>query len=371
MKILVLSYHPYPSRNRAGFHHLAKAFARLGHDTTFVTTGPNSSLLGYLLFLPRDPAVAQSIAACLKTGLRPGVSEGVRYTAHIALSHIPNRFPFFNGLFPHLSRIAYCKAFREPAYDAIMVESSQALMLVPYLKRRYPGARLIYRVSDDLEQLGYSRYVVEGEKRAMPSFTLSSCPSTFLVDKLRRLSPAADVRYHEHGIWKSDFTGDVPSPYAPETRNAVFIGVANLDADALTRAAVARPNVDFHIFGNRDVGSGPANLIRHGIVPFKELVPYILHADLGLQLVFVEKNMAVLEKTLKIVQYTWCRLPILAPASLNLDMAHVFKYGSDPESMGAAIDKALASDRSAIDRSWILDWTELAALLLRESDAPG
>jgi 2-beta-glucuronyltransferase len=133
-------------------------------------------------------------------------------------------------------------------------------------------------------------------------------------------------------------------------------------------AAAVKPDMNFHIFGSHDNKLGLPNVKFHGMIHFKELAPYIKHADLGLQTISVSKNMAVLEKTLKIVQYTYCSLPILAPALLNLDMSNVFKYERFEESVKSAIDLALSFDRSTVERAWILDWTELANRLLQETD---
>lgn len=365
MRILQVSYHPYVSKNRAGFHHLARAFRMLGHEVSFVTTGPNSSLLGYLMFLPRDRDQAGAILDCIRTGLSPGNDDGVEYAASIGLSHIPNRFRALNFLFPALARISWCSAFdRSRGYDVIFVESSEALMKVRMLRERFPAARIVYRVSDDLESMGYSPYVVAEERRILPLLEFASCPSTFLVDKVKRMAPALDVRYDEHCIWKDVFDAECASPFEPGSKNAIFIGVGNLDLDTLAMAAEARPGIRFHVFGKPPRKIDAPNVAFHGMVPFRDLVPYIKHADIGLQTIFVEKNLEVFEKTLKVVQYTYCRLPIVAPARLNLDMGHVIKYAPDAGSIGQALDRALAFDRTRVDRTWISDWTQLAARLL-------
>ena len=77
-----------------------------------------------------------------------------------------------------------------------------------------------------------------------------------------------------------------------------------------------------------------------------------------------EPGAEVFSDSLKVRQYTWCRLPIVAPDFLAADRPHYFRYGrSDHAGLGEALDAAAAFDRSTIDRSGVADWSQLAATL--------
>ena len=63
-------------------------------------------------------------------------------------------------------------------------------------------------------------------------------------------------------------------------------------------------------------------------------------------------------------QYTYCRLPIVAPTFLRHEREHVFYYtpGED-ESIGQAIADSLKFDRNRISTASVMSWDEIALKL--------
>src|SRR5205807_1544408 len=108
--------------------------------------------------------------------------------------------------------------------------------------------------------------------------------------------------------------------------NVLYVGKHHFDRDFMARAVRLFPKWAFHVFG--DVGELPAaaNLKSYGERPFAELVPYLKHADIGLQALVYTPGAECFTDSLKMQQYTYCRLPIVAPAFLRGERAHVFCY---------------------------------------------
>jgi 2-beta-glucuronyltransferase len=112
---------------------------------------------------------------------------------------------------------------------------------------------------------------------------------------------------------------------------------------------------------HRDMPSAP-NIVHHGERPFAETLPWIRHADVGLALYRYRDGAEHLaDSSLKIIQYTWCRLPVVAPNfAAAPENPHVIGYApGDAASIKAACVRALAVDRAAIDVSRICDWDAL------------
>jgi len=109
---------------------------------------------------------------------------------------------------------------------------------------------------------------------------------------------------------------------------------------------------------------GAANLTCHGERPFAELVPYLQHADIGLQALTYTPGAEWFTDSLKMFQYTYCRLPIVAPRYLQHDRPHVYYYDpGDDASIRQALLAARGHDRGQIVTASVLSWDDLASKL--------
>ena len=74
--------------------------------------------------------------------------------------------------------------------------------------------------------------------------------------------------------------------------------------------------------------------------------------------------------SLKVMQYTYLGLPIVAPEFLRSDRPHLFCYQpEDPASIRTALDGALQYDRSQVPRRSVRSWEELAQALYPDLNA--
>jgi len=246
--------------------------------------------------------------------------------------------------------------------DLIIFESTSGLMLVDRFRAWNPRARLVYRVSDDLRLLKAHPAVLAAERSALPEFDLVSVPSEYI---LRLFDGQLNVALHYHGIETAAFDRATDDPYdrSREAR-AVFVGTAFLDTGFLIDATRDHPRWEFHIIGAFSSVPASPNVVAHGELPFAETVAFLQHADIGLAPIRYRPGAESMSDSLKIIQYTYCRLPIVAPDFLRSSRTNVFTYRpGDAASIRGALAAARAFDRSTIDRSSIGTWDDLARKL--------
>ncbi|PZQ43200.1 MAG: hypothetical protein DI551_12560, partial [Micavibrio aeruginosavorus] len=251
--------------------------------------------------------------------------------------------------------------------DLFIIENGAGLVLIPRLKKLFPSAKIIYTVCDRIETLDYHPVIIEAEKKALPFIDLVRVPSAVMVDDFKK--PAKfhpNVRFIAHGLVKAQFDADMPNPYS-SGKNVISIGDMLFDAEAIRTMANAYPDWTFHLFGkNAKLEPDMPNVIAYGERPFDALVPYIKHADIGLAPYRPAPDADYLsQSSMKMIQYTYCRLPILAPEFAATGRDHVVAY--DPlnkDSIVSAMSRAIIYPRDTIDRSSVLDWDKAVDLML-------
>ncbi len=361
-RVVLLTLHYHGSMRRGGFHWLAEAYERLGWDVVFVTVYISrlTQLRG------QDYRLQQTVLA---EGNR-AVPVRERFTSFVWLTgwHPMNlRLGWLNratmGLFRLYGRLPL-RGLRQlvESADMLIYESHAGLLLFDRFRKLNPSARTVYRVSDSLDVLDVHPVIRRAERQAAPAFDRVSSVSPVVHERFAEL-PNAHLDHH--GIDAAAFDAESDDPYAPHDRPAaVFVGAAHVDVDFLARAARLRQDVDFHVIGPiPDLPAAP-NVIAHGPMPFDRTIAWLKHADIGLACWGYRPGAESFTDTLKIIQYTWCRLPIVAPAFIRTDRPGVVTYepGSDV-SIASALDEALAMDRGRIDVSSLQTWEQLAATL--------
>jgi 2-beta-glucuronyltransferase len=366
-RAVLLSWHLYDSPRRAGFHFLADALSRLGFDVLFVTTHVSwASLLS-----GGGPRARRAVlpAANRVRSHGPGVQSYV---------WLPPWHPF-EVRSPALARLAAPVLRLYPRFplgpvtpllrDAalLLFESAAGLALLPRLRRLSPGARLAYRVSDDIRDGPFSRVVLDAEERALPAFDVVSVPTRLMLD---RFAGHPRARLDFHGIRKDLFDRPSESPYGARfERNAVFTGVSKLDREAVALAAAARPRWGFHVIGPFAGLPAAPNVIGYGELPFERTIAFVKHADLGLHTLEAGPAAATFTDSLKVIQYTYCRLPIVSPDHIPNWRPNVFFYrAGDAASIARALDAAAAFDRARTVLDGIRSWDELAGVLAGERE---
>jgi 2-beta-glucuronyltransferase len=356
-RVVLVSGHYFGSKRRAGFHHLAEAYWGLGWDVTFVTAA--ISLLSRLRGDYRFEYPVREEANRFVT-----VRERLRSFVLLTRTHpgslrseLADRLsaPLFRR-YAHVSLGPLADALRDA--NLVVFEGTAALLLFERVRDLAASARLVYRASDDLRMLGVHPVIVEAEERALPSFDLVSAPTQYIAGVLGRFSPA---QVHPPGIDKAAFDRPTATPYG-DGPSAVFAGVSHFfDYESLALASEAFPHLEFHVIGppSRRLGE---NVVFHPEMPFESVVPYMQHATIGL--LFLPADDPRLGHGNKVAQYSYCRLPIVAPSDLHVTRANVRTYErGDSGSLEVALGEAEAMPHDAAFADGLMSSGELARVL--------
>lgn len=363
MKVVLLSYHYFESKLRAGFHHLAEAYWDMGWEVVFATAP-----LSPLSRLVRDERLRYPVLA---EANRPKQVRD-RLTSYVLYSRV---HPANLRVAP-LNRLAgrrLVDAYRRSSLgalehelataDLIIFESTPAIALVPVVRRLASRARLVYRVSDDLEALHVNPAVLDAELEALPLFDEVSSPSRHLVQKL---GAVREVHHQQHAVNKRLLDAKNASPYLGGV-NAVWVGKILLDPAFLDAASTRLPDWTFHVISPAAPSNSRPNIVWHGELGYESTIPFVQHADVGLATFgdhtgHVPRYLA--DSSGKFVQYAYCGLPTVAPAALRSERPHVFYYEfGDADSIEAALRAALAAGRRPELADEIPSWEELATSL--------
>ncbi|WP_437194364.1 GumK N-terminal domain-containing glycosyltransferase [Planctomicrobium sp. SH527] len=367
-RLVIVTQHFYSSKRKANFHFLADAFANLGIEVTFVTTQ-----ISPISWLKKGdtrlcPELWQESGRIIEK--RPNLRSFVWLTPFHTFtlkSKLADQLsgPFFN-LYERLPLGKLAPVLKNA--DAVLFESGGAILLTDRIRKINGTAKLIYRPSDDLTHLGSHRNIVNAERKHRDKFSLISVPSRRAA---QHFDGHRNVRYQPHGIDKLVFETSAPSPYPGSKRvNAVSVGSSFFDYKFIELAAQSFPDWQFHVIGTMASKSPLNNITYYDEMPFHQTIPHLRHADIGLA-PYVDHASAsgLADSSLKIVQYTWNRLPVVAPVfCMRTDRPHIFGYEhSQPVSIVSALQSASTFDRSTIDRSPIKSWSELAVDILESA----
>jgi 2-beta-glucuronyltransferase len=364
-RVTLLSLHDYRSKRKVDFHYMADDFASRGWDVIFVTAplSPFSKIIGdhrwqYTKFSEINKPV-------------PVRDQIIQYTygpLFSPISLVNNRvIDTLSRFFIPVYRRTLPRNLQDliAPSDLIIMESNAAIILYDYLKTLCPLAKIIYRADDALETLHVHAGIVRYEKEAAPRFDLVTVPSSDLFNRFA----GNNVRLLHHAIEKSLFEEPLPCPasYSRFEKNLFFVGVAHLDVGFLRIAAEQFPGYGFHIIGPLSLPEIAPNVIAYGEMPHHATIPFLKHADAGLHTLRTAVGLQTYSDSMKVIQYTWCRLPIIAPSGIPSDRKHFIYYEYDNvDSIKRAINTAVQYDRDSIDRSGVHDWNEFVQIMLDE-----
>jgi 2-beta-glucuronyltransferase len=353
--LIVTGQHFATSPRKVDLHFIADVLTQEGAHVDFL-----SLRLSWISRLSQDGRFnfARQRRMNRWTAVSAGVDEYIWYSPF----HLMNlRNPVLNrvsgGLFRLLgSHLPAAVRKRLSDYTDILIESGQGPLMTAEIRALAPGARIIYHAADRLSTIGSHPAIQKVLERTIGDYDLVH----IMAEALRSDIPSGPpVVYLPHGISKQAFD-TAQNPYA-RGRNVVSVGDMLFDAHAVAVLAASFPDWTFHLFGKKAMlEKPPANVITHGEVPFEQVVGYIKFADIGLA-PYLESGDAdyLSQSSLKMIQYTYCRLPIIAPSFAAAGRDHVHAYmPADDDSLRAAFERAKAYDRDSIDAGAALSWQE-------------
>jgi 2-beta-glucuronyltransferase len=366
-EIVVLSaFHDYRTAKRASIQQVADGLARAGCNVSFVSarfSGLSKYTGDSRLFLRHKANQIETV-------------NGVR----CFLWHTP--------VHPFQSGNPFLKAIMGPAYilysewpsktfdeicghaDSVIVESGVAAIYLRRLRRINSKARIVYYAADQLDTIGAHSFVHRRLRSDSALVTHFSLRSSKMVDHFRW----ADGRLFraEFGIEESDYVNAGPSPYPAGATTAVSVGSMLFDQGFFQIAAKLFPDVQFHVIGCGTNFEAPANVRVHPEMKFKDTLPYLKHATLGIAPYRPAPGVEYLaESSLKLAQYEYFGLPALCPMFAVGKSTSRFGYQpGDSRSIHAAATAALAAAGTIAPRKF-LSWTEVALRVLDPERYPG
>ncbi len=363
-RVLLVTGHYIESKRQAGFHWLADAYWRAGWEVVFF-----SAPISWLSWLRRDHRFNYPIRAEANRlrWVRQRLGSYVWFTRWHPCnlrSAIANNWT--KAMFSRYGDMPLGQGESLVASaDLIIFESTPAQLLFEQFKRINSHARYVYRVSDDLNLLRSHPIVLETERRNSSQYDLLSVPSQFIFERFKHLPNA---RLHHHGVPEHLFASADTNPYRGDWElNAVFVGNVYFDADFLDRAARMFPKWGFHIIGEVGRLTKRPNVLAYGEMPYDQTVPYIKYADIGLQTLTYTPRAQSFSDSLKVVQYTHCRLPIVLPDFIPSDRPNAFSYSTaDDESIRKALLAARDFDFQTLEINSITSSDDLASTLAGE-----
>lgn len=379
-KIVLISYHSWFSNRKAGFHWLANSYASKGFNVLFVTAPISLFSIMYWdhrlftkLSINRTTKISDNITIYTYfTLIHPENYKKIKIlTNKIFLNDLFYIFDkFFSRFFKNYGT-SLPKSLEIEMKDAnyIIFESTPGIMLLEAIKQINPESKKIYRMSDDMELIGHHQIVKSYEKNNLQSFDLVSIPSPYLLGKV---SGGENVKISFHGIDTKLFNTETlkPNIYNNYKKNLVFVGCSFFDNYFLEIASNIFPEYGFHIIGPINKSIFSKNVHYYGEMAFIDTIPYLKHADCGLQTLYSTQPVSVFCISLKVLQYTWCKLPIIIPTEMDKKYTHFFQYSHNRESIMRAIRDALLFDRESIDTTWIKNWDEIADDIIKAVDNP-
>lgn len=355
---LFFTSHFHSARYRkTDVHLIAEALTRAGHAAHVATVG--QSRLKQLF-----KAKAKHHARAARTEAR-----SAQVGSHVVreLYHPPNGNRILNWISTPLlwgygSKLdTYTQALVQRS-TLIVLECGNAPFYLQTLRRRAPGARICGLLNDRLDLVGFRPEIVARNAAALAQLDFVRVPAEAL---LAALPKGCNARYVPHGVDKGLFDGCSRSPYPSGTQNLVSVGDMLFDEPVVRAIARLRPDVTVHIIGASVAHPRPPNIVVHGEMPFAATIPYIKFATAGIAAYAPGSRMEYLgQSSMKLLQYAYCGLPVLAPLELKSTRPNVFGYDRrHGASIALALAAALSRGRVSEAAAGILDWQQVAEAL--------
>jgi 2-beta-glucuronyltransferase len=366
-RAVIFSYHTVGfGARKASIVFFAEELAKMGWQTDFVTA--QLSRLSELAGVPRlkmVPKDQRNVWISLPDGLSAFVWVPAFHPATTGSGLVDRLATPLFAFYPYLLPDSVRRRVRSARL--IIIESCSAVMLFPLLKKLAPGAKFLYRACDPLDAIGMHPMLKRAETRTAPEYDLFTSPSEMI---LAQFPSNVKTSHHPQGLHKTLFDVEVPCPFESEGPHAVVAGDMMFDLESFEIMVKSFPGVTFHAYGRMNLESlrGATNLKHYGEVPFETVRDALLHADLGIAPYLDRPEVHYLaESSLKLVQYSYARLPIVAPYFCKGSREHVSGYiPRDASSIVESVETALRFDRATIDRSTVLDWREVVTKMLGE-----
>ena len=361
MKVIIITTHEYYIGRKTGLHFLSEYFSKK-NKTYFITVG-----LSYLSFLKKHRKHFSKPFNKLRQ-----ISSNLYTYTWVSFFHpfkTPSRFidtliepivSLYALLLPKTLKLIL-KDNNEKYF--VIIENGSGLLLVNKIKLYCKNVKLIYWQSDKLSLLPYPNIIHKAEKKFLYLFDYVRTNAMLTAEEYKLRHPK--VFYIQQGIQKNLFNQKYSNPYKKKN-NVISMGESHLDKETLIKIIEMFPNWNFHIFGKNIRLPKYPHLTHYGEINFNQLVPYIIYADIGLAIYNDHESTSYLvDSSLKIIQYSYCRLPVICPNIIKNPKKNIFTYRTnDQKSIYNSFMKAISFNKNDVSNDEILDWSEIGKKIL-------
>ena len=357
MKIVIFSYHYLCSQNKAGFHFIANELAHMGHEVIFVSTP--YSVINYTKFTAKGGKLSELNK---RIPIKNNLSSVVLFSVLPLISY---RSRLIDKILEPLLVWQYkllinttLKIYIQHA-DIILFESNQFLRMFDFIYKQNPHAKYVYRVSDLMWCIPkFPQWAIQYEKKIIDKFNVVSVPSSYMFEYYKtHIQDKAKLQLDYHGIDKEIFNNNNDlSPYDINKINLVWVGISQFDIEFIKIVAKLYPTFIFHIIGIQELINLP-NVINYGVMQFKDTIKYIKYATVGLACHKYTQGGESYSNSLKVMQYSYCDLPIIAPQFMHHYAGNnmFFYEPNNEESIKTCLDSAISIKLEHFNYT-ILDW---------------
>jgi len=246
------------------------------------------------------------------------ISLGIPYINRV-FSWVPNTI--FN-LLKYQTKNTYPK-INFNNYENIILESGKPVFLIESIPN---NSKLIYRQSDPIELiLSKNKNYIELEHKVLEKADLILTVNNNIMNFYKNNYPHF---YKKMILWKNGFQipkiNENTNPYKSykDKKNAVFMGLFNIDKKLINFIANQNPDIIFHIIGPYNrlnlKWNQPNNVKYHGYMKPQNYISYIKHADFAFIPYQYKKSLEWFGMTSKFYLFMYFKLPIISVDYGNL-----------------------------------------------------
>lgn len=344
--LVISAAHDYRSKKRANIHFITDVLAKRG-ETAFLAT--HSSALSALS--GRDGRHRQfgetSVTANgVQCRLWHSLMHPINLTGNVGRIWNPLASAVYRGTMPRGVKDMIRKA------RTIVVESGSAVGILRAVRRLNPDARIIYNASDSLSTIGLGQYYDDQLAAVGGEISHARLPSALMAGEHRAI---AEHRIIPHGLDDAFFESPGPDPYEGR-RSAISVGSMLFDPEFFEVAAEAFPDVHFTIIGSGHAGVSRANVEWLPEMAFRDTLPYIRHAAVGIAPYRTAlASDYLIDTSMKLLQFEAAGIPAVCPDFVQGGKPTRIGYRvGDRESIVAAMRAALEMPRAmpSMPRTW-------------------
>ena len=367
-KVLLISGHYFNSKTNAGFHHIANSLSK-SHQVYFYSVG--YSFLQKIINIFRSKESFKNVS---KEEYKTFVKSDNSVYSHVEkkiFTVSPRKIlRFFLFWYPSLYKNLGLNrgVLVDIDFKYIIFESTLGLFHFDRLKKLYPDAYMVYRVSDDLRFVNNNPDLIRQELKILPLFDLVSVPTSYMLESYKSYYSANNLKLNFHGVNKKQINSNHSSPFTTTNKTFSFIGTSDFDYTFLKYASDLFPKYHFHVIGPIVPKEYKSNIFYHGEIPFMETFKFIQYSDVCLSNRSYSKGAEMLADSNKILQYTFASKPIIVPDFIATSRENTFSYiPGDTKSIKDSILAALEFSTKPFPqklRNVIKSWEELTSELL-------